>query len=54
MKPKEALLKIQNVKSVSVNLKKQEVTIKSLNDISDSEIKNIIENLDYKFLGVID
>lgn len=53
-KVKEALLKIQNVKSVSVNLKKQEVTIKSLNDISDSEIKNIIENLDYKFLRVID
>lgn len=53
-KVKESLLKLQNVKSVSVNLKKQEVTIKSLVSISDDEIKNIIESLDYKFVGVID
>ena len=53
-KVKGSLLKLQNVKSVSVNLKKQEVTIKSLVSISDDEIKNIIESLDYKFVGVID
>ncbi len=51
-KIKDNLEKIENVKSVKVNLKDKNATIKYKKNINHLEVKNIIESLDYKYIGV--
>jgi Cu+-exporting ATPase len=52
-KVKDNLEKLSNIKNVNVNLDKKEVTITSKENINEEEIKNIIESLDYKYLGIV-
>ena len=51
-KVETALNKIENVKSVKVDLDKQKVLIILLNDIDDNIIRNTIEELDYKVISI--
>lgn len=53
-KVQEELKKIDNIKSVKVNLDDKKVTIKYKNEIDLNSVKNLIGDLDYKFLGVED
>jgi copper chaperone CopZ len=48
----DALLKIDNIKKVDINLKKQEAVVTLKNDILDKEIIEVIESLDYKVEGI--
>lgn len=43
---------IDNVKSVKVNLSKKNVSIKYNNSIDIEKVKQKIEQLEYKFIGV--
>lgn len=49
---KEALEKIEGVKSVVVSLKTKEATVKSGKKLDENEIKTAIENAGYKCVGV--
>ena len=53
-KVQEELEKIDNIKSIKVNLDDKKVTIKYKNEIDLNSVKRLIEDLDYKFLGVED
>lgn len=49
---KEALEKEQDIKKVSVDLKKNTVTITSTKELELDKVKEIIENLGYVFVSV--
>ena len=48
------LNKINGVKSVKVNLESKKVTIKYKKDIDLDNIRSVIDNLGYSFIGVED
>jgi copper chaperone CopZ len=50
---KTSLEKLDNIKKVDVNLSKKEVTIISTSKLNEEEIKNVIENLEYKYQGIV-
>ena len=50
----EGLKKIENVKSVKVNLDKKNATVIYKNEIDVDDIKKSIEELDFKYKGVSD
>ncbi len=50
-KVRKNLEQIQNVSKVKVNLDKKEVVITSKEPIDLNQVKNIIESLDYKYIG---
>jgi copper chaperone CopZ len=53
MKVTSTLEKLDGVDKVKVNLSKKEAVIYSKNEISEKLIKEVIEDLDYKVVGVI-
>jgi Cu+-exporting ATPase len=52
-KVKNALEKIENIKQVKVDLRKKQATILSEKSLDEKQLKEIIENLDYKYLGIV-
>lgn len=48
----DALIKMENVKKVKVDLQKKTATIKSAMQLDKKQIKDVIENLDYKVLNI--
>ncbi len=50
-KVRKNLEQIPNVSKVKVNLDKKEVVITSKEPIDLNQVKNIIESLDYKYIG---
>lgn len=53
-KVKIALLNIENVKSVKINLSKKEAIILSSSKLEKDTLKKIIENLDYKLIDIVE
>ena len=53
-KVKNALMNIDGVKGVKVNLAKKEAIISSNNKLDKEMIKKLIENLDYKFIDIVE
>ena len=53
-KVEKTLKGIPNVKSVKVNLTKKEAVIVSCKSIEQILIKEIIENLDYKIIDIVE
>lgn len=53
-KVKNTLLGINNIKSVKVNLSKKIATITSSNTLDKDMIKNLIEDLDYKLIDIVE
>ena len=53
-KVKNALMNIDDVKGVKVNLSKKEAIISSNNKLDKDLIKKIIEDLDYKFIDIVE
>ena len=53
-KVKDTFLSVNNVKSVKVNLSKKEAIILSSNKLDKDMIKNLIENLDYKLIDIVE
>lgn len=53
-KVKKEFLEIDTVKNVNVNLAKKEVIIISSENLNKDEIKDIVNNLDYKFIGFVE
>lgn len=51
-KVKVALEKVDDVKSVKVNLKKKEAVLTSVKFIDRTKIKDVIEDLDYKVIFI--
>ena len=51
-KVKNALMNIDDVKGVKVNLSKKEAIISSNNKLDKDLIKKLIEDLDYKFIDI--
>lgn len=49
---KEALEKIEGVKSAVVSLKNKNATVKSSKRLDENEVKTAIENAGYKFVGI--
>lgn len=45
--------KLDDVVDAKVDLEKKSLTLESKNEISDEKIKEIIKNLDYKFIKFI-
>jgi Cu+-exporting ATPase len=52
-KVKNELEKISDIKKVEVDLSKKQVIILSKNILDENLIKQTIENLDYKYMGII-
>lgn len=50
-KVENALLKIDSIKKVKINIEKKEVTIFSKEEVPIGKIKNIIEEIGYQVLG---
>ncbi len=53
-KVKNALMNIDDVKGVKVNLSKKEAIISSNNKLDKDLIKKLIEDLDYKFIDIVE
>ena len=53
-KVKKAFLDVDNVKNVKVNLTKKEAIITSSEKLDKGQIRDIINNLDYKFIEIIE
>lgn len=53
-KVKDTFLSVNNVKSVKVNLSKKEAIISSSEKLDKDIIKNLIENLDYKVIDIME
>lgn len=53
-KVKNTLQGINNIKSVKVNLSKKIATITSSNTLDKDMIKNLIEDLDYKLIDIVE
>ena len=53
-KVESALKNIKSVKKVSINLEKQIVTISSTEKINLDNVEKIVEDLGYKYIGVVE
>ncbi len=53
-KVKNTLMNIDDVKGVKVNLSKKEAIISSNNKLDKDLIKKLIEDLDYKFIDIVE
>lgn len=53
-KVKNAFMNIDGIKGVKVNLSKKEAIISSGNKLDKDMIKNLIENLDYKLIDIVE
>ena len=53
-KVKNTLMNIDDVKGVKVNLSKKEAIISSDNKLDKDLIKKLIEDLDYKFIDIVE
>lgn len=53
-KVQNAFMNIDGIKAVKVNLYKKEAIILSSNKLDKDIIKNLIENLDYKLLDIVE
>lgn len=51
-KVQQSIKNIENVKEVKVDLDKKKVIIISTKQLDINNVKKVIEDLDYKFLGV--
>ena len=51
-KVEDSLKEIDNVKNVKVNLNKKNATITYKDNIDINDIKNKIEKLEYKYIGI--
>ncbi len=50
----DSLEKLENVSKVTVDLEQKQVTVLSKKSIEEKKIKEAIENLDYKYIGILD
>lgn len=53
-KVKNKFMNVDGIKGVKVNLPKKEVIISSSNKLDKDMIKNLIENLDYKLIDIVE
>lgn len=53
-KVKTALLELDDVKNVKIDLKNQEALLTSSSKLDKEKIKGLIENLDYEFIDVVE
>ena len=54
LKVQDALKKIDGIKSVKINLNKQQAIITYKNDLSFDKIKEVIESVGYQYKGVVE
>lgn len=53
-KVKDTFMNVDGIKGVKVHLSKKEAIISSSNKLDKDLIKNLIENLDYKLIDIVE